>query len=447
MLEELRKKYPKFIYESYSYNILDDNLVITFKFRIGLDLYFNPTITIEKVPIDRFKTLDINALDNLIFTLGLAEIPSYWKATCSPKIIIMAGNLDNNQIAWWHKLFIKGMGQYFFENTIDFTNTDFLTIETTKKKTKFQKAQTESESILIPVGGGKDSTVTLELLKKAYSSYALVVNTIHSSENIVKESGVKKIGVIRKIDQKLLDLNKSGFLNGHTPITSVISCLSVLVSYLFDISMICFSNEASSNEVNTSYLDHNINHQYSKTLEFENDFRQYNTAYLSNVIYVSFLRPLNELQIVEIFSKMTDYHMLFRSCNVGQKKGIWCNTCPKCLSTYILLHAYLGPEKTIKIFGEDLYLDKKLTSLLSQLLDETKIKPFECVGSRDELKVALFLSRKFYTKIKLPPLLADSKIYTDDYVTDELIFNVQNYWGENNLTDELTDLLQSKLHE
>ena len=73
--------------------------------------------------------IDTKNLDNLIFHLGMAEIPTYWKTTCSPEIIIKAGGLEKSQITWWHNLLIKGMGEFFFKNKINFLKPDFVKIK------------------------------------------------------------------------------------------------------------------------------------------------------------------------------------------------------------------------------------------------------------------------------------------------------------------------------
>ena len=123
-VDVLRKKYPKFVYEGYSYEIFRNDLKIFFDFRISPDIEFHPQLVIKniekKIPQD---------LDNFIFHLGLMEIPSYWKAACSPTIEIKAGYLSKEQIDWWHDFILNGMGQFFYENQINFTKPNFLKIK------------------------------------------------------------------------------------------------------------------------------------------------------------------------------------------------------------------------------------------------------------------------------------------------------------------------------
>src|SRR3989344_8949270 len=125
---QLRKRYPKFFYKGYSYKLKGRDLYISFDFSCPPDIRFHPTVIIKDVRKNDIERVGKNALSNLVFHLGMMELPSYWKATCSPTIVIEAGHLNTQQIAWWHRLFIQGMGEFFYNNKIDFTKPNFLTI-------------------------------------------------------------------------------------------------------------------------------------------------------------------------------------------------------------------------------------------------------------------------------------------------------------------------------
>ena len=128
-VQNLRKKYPQFVYEKYSYRISKNNLEIFFDFKVPPDIKFEPKLVIKNVSHKIIKQVEDKVLNNLIFHLGLIEIPSYWKATCSPKILIKAGPLNKEQIKWWKDLIINGMGQFFYENKIDWRSKSFLAIK------------------------------------------------------------------------------------------------------------------------------------------------------------------------------------------------------------------------------------------------------------------------------------------------------------------------------
>jgi hypothetical protein len=401
----LRKKYPKFVYENYSWEIAEKNLEISFYFRILPDIKFKPKVVIKNIDKNQIKRIGDRVLNNLVFNLGLIELLSYWKATCSPEIIIEAGSLNKEQINWWRDLINRGMGQFFYENKIDFIKPNFLKI-IPQKFNQLPRCEGKLDSkVMVPLGGGKDSIVTFELLKKAKKDIACFsLNPTGATRKIMKIGRCKNpIIVQRKIDKKLLELNRKGFLNGHTPFSAYLAFLSTLVVVIYDFKYTAFSNEGSSNEGNVKYLGKIINHQYSKSFDFEQKFRKYSKKYLAkNVEYFSFLRPLYEIQIAKLFSKYSKYFSSFLSCNetfktysgIRKPTGKWCGKCPKCLFVFMILHPFIKEGELVKIFGQNLFENKELLSLMLELIGERKFKPFECVGTKKESLAALYLSWK-----------------------------------------------------
>ncbi len=421
----LRKKYPQFVYDNFSWQIEGKNLRIFFNFRIPPDIEFSPEVIIENINFAGLKKTGKEIVDNLVFNLGLVEMISYWKATCSSEIIIKCGHLDNGQIRWWRDLIIKGMGQYFFENKINFRPPDFIKIICFSPKSYHDQKPTIvgkllllKKRFLVPLGGGKDSIVTLEFLKEAKKEIRYFsLNPNIAVERIMKiAGGPKPIIVRRQIDPKLLELNRQGFLNGHTPFSAYLAFLSVLVAILFDYRYLAFSNERSANEGNVRYLGQKINHQYSKSFTFENKFREYCAKYLvRGVEYFSFLRPLYELQIAKLFSRYPKYFKAFLSCNQalatksGTRKpsGKWCGQCPKCLFVFASLYPFLDEKKMVEIFGQNLFSKKELLPIMQELIGERKFKPFECVGTTKESLVAFYLSWEKEKKRGERPCLLD----------------------------------------
>jgi len=421
--KNLRKAYPKFIYQDYFYNSEKENLKIFFLFKIEPDIYFKPQMVIKNVDKFQIKKIGDRVLNNLVFHLGLIEILSYWKATCSPEIIVKAGSLNGEQIRWWKDLIMNGMGQFFYENKIDFRQLNFFKILSAyppdhlpARKAIPRNFQKLNNQILVPIGGGKDSVVTLEIFKKAKKKIkCFSLNPTGAAQKIMKIGGCKgPIIVRRKVDEKLLELNRKGFLNGHTPFSAYLAFLSVLCARIFNQKYIAFSNERSSNEGNVKYLEKTINHQYSKSFDFEKKFRKYSKKYLTKKIeYFSFLRPLYEIQIAKLFSKYPKYFSVFLSCNEayktasGTKKptGKWCSNCSKCLFIFAILYPFVDEQKLIKIFGKNLFRDKALLPIMQGLIGEKKFKPFECVGTKKESLVAFYLSLKKTSRVGETPFL------------------------------------------
>ncbi len=441
---DLRKKYQTFIYKKYNLNISDNNLVIQFTFEIPSLTTFYPTI---EIPLNN-QTIDLKDryLNYLAFHIGMIELISYFKATCSPQIIIEADYLDNDQIAWFKKLIYYGLGEFLYTNNIKITENELTTIICNAPKKELSSINFISKGNLIPIGGGKDSCVTLELLK-AYKEIndCFIINPKEVTLKCANVAGYddnKIIGIKRTLDKQIIELNKKGFLNGHTPFSSLVAFISYLTAYIHHKKYITLSNEASANE--PTIPGTKINHQYSKTYEFEQDFNNYTKKYFNlDISYFSLLRPLTEYQIGALFSKYKQYHTIFKSCNVGSKSEPWhwCCSCPKCLFVYIILSPYLYKEELINIFGKDLYEDKELLDIFLELSGHKETKPFECVGTIGEVRYAISKTISKLDK-NLPYLL---QYYKDNYSL-KIETNYENLFNkENNLPKEYEDIIKKEI--
>jgi UDP-N-acetyl-alpha-D-muramoyl-L-alanyl-L-glutamate epimerase len=422
-----RERYPNFSFEKSNIEIQGNDVVVHSYYRADPDISFHSTNIFRNIS----HAIDLSKLDVFAFSIGLVEMMSYWKATCSPKIVIEAGTVSQEQIDWWKDLLICGMGEYFYKNQIDFTQPNFVTIESCGERTFVPYTNTYTESYLVPVGGGKDSTVTTELFKRQrLPIVGLAVNPTKAALNVLSASGVTNAIIVdRRLDPKILELNTQGFYNGHVPFSASIAFISLLAAALSRCRYIAVSNEQSANEKTVEYLGREINHQYSKTYEFEKKFREYTKKYVSPEIeYFSFLRPLSELQISKLFSGMSQYFGAIRSCNRGQKTNSWCCNCPKCLSTYILLYPFIGKD-ILEIFPQNLYDKESLFPILQSLIDSSMVRPFECVGTREENITGLYLATKTFGDNPLPVLLQRAH---DQYLSHE-----------SNLEDRSNTLLSS----
>lgn len=224
----------------------------------------------------------------------------------------------------------------------------------------------------------------------------------------------------------------------------MLAFLSTAIAFCLGKKYITLSNEDSANETNVE--GQNINHQYSKTLEFENDFRDYVKKYLKiDVEYFSFLRPISELQIAMLFSRFEKYHKVFKSCNVGskQKPWVWCGDCPKCLFVYIILSSFLEEEKLVDIFGNNLFENKDLLETFIELCGYGETKPFECVGTYDEVRYSINKNIEKRNGKELPFLL---KYYKENYDLEKINDNRLSYFNEqNNLPNEFKKILKANI--
>jgi hypothetical protein len=397
---QLREKHPVFSYDRYEIENQAEKLVITYYFSLGGFVTFQPRWEFVK----KHKDVDYEreeTVNRLAFQLGLVELISYWKCACSPLVQIKAGFIDEEQIRWWKQQYFLGLGEFFYTNRIETTIEDFMRVEVIpgQSDSSYNVTDYPKSGCLIPVGGGKDSIVSMELLADRRSSnLCYMINYRETSVKCAKLAGYEDEEILiekRSLDTRLLSLNKEGYLNGHTPFSAIVAFSSVLAAYLFDKEYVVLSNESSANESTVEGTE--VNHQYSKSYKFELDFINYEKKYVgSGVHYFSLLRPFSEFQIAGFFAKQEKYYKVFRSCNVGSKADVWCGACPKCLFVYIILSPFIALDKLPEIFGRDMLNDESLIPIFNKLIGAEPEKPFECVGTCDEVNTAINMVIKEY---------------------------------------------------
>lgn len=387
----LREEYEFFRFQRYDYTLKDGNLSVKFYFSLDDKYFFTPSFEIPFRKFYRWNMLNDSQLDTLIFNIGMIELISYWKLACPKKVYISPFNLEEKQILWWKKLYFNGLGEFFYLNGIKENVNDFMNIICESDKSCEKLNISLSEMTLVPVGGGKDSVVTIELLKNKMPIIPLIINPRGATNECVATAGFseEQTAVIKRtLDSTMLKMNNEGFLNGHTPFSAMLAFYTVLIGFATNSKYIALSNESSANE--PTVPDSEINHQYSKSVEFENDFRNYVNDYISSDIqYFSFLRPINEVQIASLFAKNKEYYKVFKSCNVGSKTDSWCGKCPKCLFTWIIMSPFISENELTEIFGKNLLNDNDLIPIMKQLKGEVEVKPFECVGTVEEVNACL----------------------------------------------------------
>jgi UDP-N-acetyl-alpha-D-muramoyl-L-alanyl-L-glutamate epimerase len=199
------------------------------------------------------------------------------------------------------------------------------------------------------------------------------------------------IRVHRRLDSGLLKLNEAGALNGHVPITGILSAIALAAGVMSGCNAVAMSNEHSASAPNLSVDGVEVNHQYSKSFEFERDFAQYVEDFISpSISYFSLLRPLSEIEIARRFAKHPAYFGVFRSCNTAFRQAReargrhWCCNCPKCRFVFLALSPFVAKPDLIEIFGRNLLDDETQRDGFAELCGLQANKPFECVGETSE---------------------------------------------------------------
>lgn len=387
-----------FVFKGYDSKIKKGEVLFYFTLNsANRNIDFTEKIALPPIDIKIPTILLKSILNNLMLILGI----SYWKLYCPKEIIIESNFLTKEQANFWNTVYAKGLGEFFYKNKIDFHGLiQFPSVEKTDVLPVSFPRQNRS---LLLLGGGKDSIVAAELLKEENRDFDLLtVGTSAIQQEVSNAIGKKPIVIKRELDPKLFDLNKQkGSYNGHVPISVVYAFLGLMASILYDYRFIIVGNEKNANYGNATYLGEVINHQWSKSEEFEKLFQQYVQNFItSDASYSSILRNLNELEVTKEFIKYPKYFSVFSSCNRNFKisaplrsdelrRGKWCGKCAKCLFVFTLLSAFLPKKEVLGIFGNNLFEDESLLSLLKELLGLKDVKPFECVGTPEEVASAL----------------------------------------------------------
>ena len=452
--DRFRKEAPVFEYKSFTISETEDTIEIDYVFSIVGVADFHPGWSFPRP--EGFSVKNDSAFERLAFSLGMAEAISYWKAACSPTMLVECGSLDEEQIQWWKKLYFLGLAEFFYVNGISTDIDSFIDIKCTGHiNCTSETKRTPLTGCLVPIGGGKDSALTLETLTNAgISCSCYSINKRNSITGTVLAAGLPENRLItakRRFDRSLVELNSKGYLNGHTPFSSVVAFSAEITAFINRLKYIVLSNEDSANESTVAGQD--VNHQYSKSFEFEKDFHSYEEKYLrTGIYYFSFLRPLSEFQIAKMFVSHEKYLPVFRSCNLGSKVSpdIWCCECPKCLFVCLILSPFLSPSKLRSVFGKYLLDEENMLNYFIELIGQSEHKPFECVGSIDEVNLAVTLAIKKYEANAMPlPLLfreyKERELYHPESIDAINASYCSRYSKENLLPEEFETILKKEM--
>jgi UDP-N-acetyl-alpha-D-muramoyl-L-alanyl-L-glutamate epimerase len=249
-----------------------------------------------------------------------------------------------------------------------------------------------SGRLVVPIGGGKDSSVVAQILAPL-DPLLVSVRANPAAAAVAERLGLRHVVVDRVIDPRLIALNGRGARNGHVPVTAITSALTAVAASVYGGDTIVMANERSASAPTLRYRGHEVNHQYSKSFAYEQAFA---AALSPDYDYFSLLRPWSELAIARAFAAMPHLHDVFMSCNrtfvldAAARSDGWCGRCSKCHFVYLVLAPFLAPDALVRIFGVDLLADAALTTAFRALfLDEAR--PFECVGEARECAAAVLL--------------------------------------------------------
>jgi hypothetical protein len=423
--------YKEFIFESYAFDHAASSLALRYRYADGPS--FEEVLVFEGAERSLSLT-EREALDRAFRLIFLLSGVSYYKAFVPPTLRCAAFALDSDTASFMEKVYRKGLAEFTFRNNLDLRDRIQFLCDAPDAAEAIRLSL--PHRTCVPVGGGKDSIVTLECLKRAQAP--IVLFSLGNAEPISRTIAIAQLPFIRvrrSLDRRLFALNEQGALNGHVPITGILSAITIACAIIYGFDAVAMSNENSASAPNVTVDNLEVNHQYSKSLEFEADFANYVNRHISpDIKYFSFLRPLSEIAIAKRFARYAQYFGDFRSCNkafkqiASQRATQWCCDCPKCRFVFLALAPFVPKAQLVDIFGADLLDDRRQLPGFSELCGIRAFKPFECVGEVEESRsVLLHLAQKAEWKsdVVVRSLLPDLEASSDVKSSYESLFDMK----------------------
>jgi len=381
------------------YQLTDNNRTLSFKYKVLLNN--EPPIELtEQLVLPVSISLANPVIDNLVGALHIGLGISYYK-TFLPSVFELHKELSPHEASFWNEVYLNGLGEFLYTNKLD-----------PKHLAKFSGSMTDNpntatnyeSAAILALGGGKDSVVAGELLKAVgLPLTAFVLGTgdhLGQTATVAKDMNLELLGVERRLDHQILELNnRDDAYNGHVPISMAFALVGLLLCAASNKRYLVVGNEASASIPNTTWQGLVINHQWSKSLEFEQSLQQFIHKTIStNLWYFSAIRPLSSVATAKLFAKYPIYLADFTSCNrvflvdPGKRpNGRWCGECAKCLSSFIILAPWLEEAKLLEIFSKNLLDDGNQTTQFLALTGIEGHKPLDCVGTEEEMILSLNL--------------------------------------------------------
>ncbi len=369
-----------------------ESRTISLNYAFDDDQSFVETITFETPPSEKIGVVT-PGLSRALLHLHIAAGTSYYKAAAPPVVLVEGERLASGELQFHQNLYDQGLREFAVTNGLAVPLGLEVRAQAALDHPVPPAPMARSGGLLVPIGGGKDSMVLIEAVKHleprlfAVNPHPLVVD-------LAGQIGLPLLVVRRSLSPRLAVLNRTGALNGHVPITAIISLIAVVGSFLYGYDTIVMAVERSASEESVMVDGVPVNHQYTKSLEFERHLSDLIASTIDpGLRYGSALRPYSELAIAHTFARLTGYHATFCSCNTVFRGSAaaddrWCGDCPKCRFVALMLAPFVEPAELTAIIGRDLFADPAQVPGFAALISDDD-KPFECVGERGESAAAI----------------------------------------------------------
>jgi hypothetical protein len=323
---------------------------------------------------------------------------SYYKAGLSGDLVLPPMS-EPGLSDFLEELYVQGLAEFGHVNGLDVAaQVRFRTVGGVPQGPERVRSLELPERALVAMGGGKDSLVALDLMRRAgVDSVPVCVGNSPLIQDTVRVAELPLLQLRRELAPGLMVMNRAGAWNGHVPVTAINSAILLCAALLYGYRFVVFANERSADEATLKTADgREINHQYSKSFAFEASLRDTISRTIGpGLEYFSILRPFSELGIVQRFSELTPFHSVFSSCNRNfhldgpRVSDRWCRNCPKCRFAALSLALFMTPREVALIQGGALLDDLMQENGFRELCRLGREKPFECVGEAGESRAAM----------------------------------------------------------
>ena len=351
-------------------------------------------------PIDPNQPVTKRILQMLHLLVGISYYKSLFGDVSHPY------QLNDNDVSYLNAVYDRGLGELAYLNKVTDTIQPFVS----NTDDTHDPVGLDGHGGLLGIGGGKDSIVAGELLREINIPTAtmdMATRDNHGQAGAVMQvMGFEQFPIERYLDTSIVEFtDKHHGHHGHIPFSAILAWFGVLIAHATKKRYVLMANESSTSTGNTTWNGQVINHQWAKSYEFEKITQNYIHATLSpDIWYFSPIRPYSSLAVMALFAHWGEkYYPTFTSCNFvlridpnKRPNNRWCGVCPKCLSTWLLLSAWLDRKQLENIFSKNLFEDESLKPTLLELLDLKGHKPLNCVGTSEELRAVTRKALKNY---------------------------------------------------
>lgn len=371
--------------------------------RFGFDVprfgVFEEVVTLPEDAV--LESLSGPVLDRLLGLCAILIGTSYFKAAPAAVIRTQLGLTPAaRRIA--ELAYGPGLGEFYVRNELAYPPELKIEAVVADALSSPDRPEPKVPRAAVAFGGGKDSHVASSIIAAAGAQgerFSIILgDRVGERLQSMSETPVRTFK--RRIDPRLIEISRSGdALNGHIPITGINSTLLALVAEAMGLDWVVFANERAASEPTMEANGYPVNHQFSKSLEFEDALRAGLAEAGAGANYFSILRPVSELWTAHyLATRGADALDIFASCNRnfvfagpsvladGQR---WCGECAKCVYTSVLLAPFLSVERHAEVFQSQPLHNPDNFNFLREIAGLTDAKPWECVGERREVAAAL----------------------------------------------------------